>query len=283
MTAAQPAGGADTHPPHPTPAASPNGVLSPVPHPLEAQSAKPQPHSASNHPPSSSTGATSSPSSDTTTTTTKGDIESPHHPPASLPPPPPPSLFATCRNACTAYFSKWRGGTDTPLAPEPVRQLAVSWLGALLVILLLAALDQHAGPPGRFEWLIASFGASAVLMFGLPAAKLSQPRNVVGGHVISALCGIVVRHIIRPSYADGKVNFVSAALGMSLSLTAMQATGTTHPPAGATGLLAAIADPIPAWEGFRFLVTALAGSCIMVVMALLYNNLVPGRRYPTFW
>ncbi len=50
--------------------------------------------------------------------------------------------------------------------------------------------------------------------------------------MISALCGIVVRHIIRPSYADGSVNFVSGALGMSLSLTAMQATGTTHPPGG---------------------------------------------------
>ncbi len=190
MTAAQPDGGADAQASPPAPATSPNGVNSPVPHPLEAPSSKPQPPGVPNHPPSSSTGATSSPS-DTTTTTTNGDIESPHHPPASLPasPPPPPSLLATCRNACTAYFSKWRGGTDTPLAPEPLRQLAVSWLGALLVILLLAALDQHAGPQGRFDWLIASFGASAVLMFGLPAAKLSQPRNVVGEMGAAGACG----------------------------------------------------------------------------------------------
>ncbi|KAG2499016.1 hypothetical protein HYH03_003202 [Edaphochlamys debaryana] len=134
-----------------------------------------------------------------------------------------------------------------------------------------------------FNWLIASFGASAVLMFGLPAAKLSQPRNVVGGHCISALTGILVRLIIQPQYAGGNLNFISTALGMSLSLTAMQATGTTHPPAGATGLLAASTDPIPDWQGFKFLLTALAGSSVMVLVALVFNNLIPGRRYPTFW
>ncbi|KXZ41845.1 hypothetical protein GPECTOR_263g675 [Gonium pectorale] len=134
-----------------------------------------------------------------------------------------------------------------------------------------------------FEWLIASFGASAVLMFGVPAAKLSQPRNVIGGHTVSALCGIIVRLIIQPQYGGGRADFVSAALGMSFSLVAMQATGTTHPPAGATGLLAASADPIPDWRGFKFLLTAGAGSAVMVLVALLFNNAVPGRRYPTFW
>ncbi len=80
----------------------------------------------------------------------------------------------------------------------------------------------------------------------------------------------------------------------SMDLPAARAAPTDPPPvpapripvfpsAGATGLIAALADPIPAWAGFRYLVTALAGSCVMVVMALLYNNLVPGRRYPTYW
>ncbi|KAG2439235.1 hypothetical protein HXX76_004597 [Chlamydomonas incerta] len=134
-----------------------------------------------------------------------------------------------------------------------------------------------------FEWLIASFGASAVLQFGLPKSPLAQPRNVIGGHTISALCGIIVRLIIQPQYGDGKANFVSTALGMSAALAAMQATGTTHPPAGATGLLAASADPIPDWQGFKFLLTALAGSSVMVLVALVFNNAIPGRRYPTFW
>eukprot|EP00198_Chlamydomonas_reinhardtii_P007710 XP_001697047.1 predicted protein [Chlamydomonas reinhardtii] len=53
--------------------------------------------------------------------------------------------------------------------------------------------------------------------------------------------------------------------------------------AGATGLLAASADPIPDWQGFKFLLTALAGSSVMVLVALVFNNAVPGRRYPTFW
>ncbi|EFJ40824.1 hypothetical protein VOLCADRAFT_69044 [Volvox carteri f. nagariensis] len=131
----------------------------------------------------------------------------------------------------------------------------------------------------HFRWLIAPLGASAVLMFGLPTAKLSQPRNVIG----AALVGILVRLIIQPQYGGGRADCLSAALGMSLALTAMQATGTTHPPAGATGLIAAYADPIPDWRGFKFLLSALAGSSVMVGVTLLFNNLVPGRRYPTFW
>ncbi len=71
---------------------------------------------------------------------------------------------------------------------------------------------------------------------------------------------------------------------LSARSLARQATGTTHPPAGATGLLAALAelDAVP-WAGFKFLLTAAAGRSVMVVMAVLFNNLVPGRRYPTFW
>lgn len=83
---------------------------------------------------------------------------------------------------------------------------------------------MHAQP-----YLVASFGASAVLVFGLPQAKLSQPRNLVGGQCLSALTGILVRLILQPRWAS-KASFVSAALGMALSLTVMQATGTTHPP-----------------------------------------------------
>ncbi|GIL46853.1 hypothetical protein Vafri_3724 [Volvox africanus] len=182
-----------------------------------------------------------------------------------------------------SYFRKWRGTTEAPLAREPLGSLAVSWAGAFLAILAVAALDQFPGPEMSFRWLIAPLGASAVLMFGLPAAKLSQPRNVIGGHTLSALVGVLVRLIIQPQYGAGRVNFVSAALGMSLSLTVMQATGTTHPPAGATGLIAAYADPIPDWHGFKFMLSAAAGSCVMVLLALLLNNLVPGRAYPTFW
>ncbi|KAG2453578.1 hypothetical protein HYH02_001796 [Chlamydomonas schloesseri] len=194
-----------------------------------------------------------------------------------------PAAAAQPQNVFAEYFEKFKGTGDKPLAPESLKNICISWTGAFIAILCVAALNQFAGPKMDFEWLIASFGASAVLQFGLPKSPLAQPRNVIGGHTISALCGIIVRLIIQPQYGGGNANFVSTALGMAFALAAMQATGTTHPPAGATGLLAASADPIPDWQGFKFLLTALAGSSVMVLVALLFNNAIPGRRYPTFW
>ncbi|GLC59343.1 hypothetical protein PLESTB_001476300 [Pleodorina starrii] len=130
------------------------------------------------------------------------------------------------------YLQKWRGANEAPLPRESLRTLVISWSGAFIAILVLAVLDQYAGPPLDFNFLIAPLGASAVLMFGVPAVKLSQPRNVIGGHSLSALVGILVRLVLQPQYGGGRANFVASALGMSLGLTAMQATGTTHPPGG---------------------------------------------------
>jgi len=73
-------------------------------------------------------------------------------------------------------------------------------------------------------------------------------------------------------------------LGMSLALLAMQLTSTTHPPAGATALIIAGMPTLPRWYGFSFVVTVMMGSTVMLLVALLVNNLNPRRNgYPTFW
>ncbi|PNH05788.1 Transmembrane protein [Tetrabaena socialis] len=146
--------------------------------------------------------------------------------PATAPPP------AAGPSWLSVYFAKWKGQNETPLPREPLRSLALSWGGAFLSILIISCLNQYATPRMDFPWLIASFGASAVLVFGIPAAKLSQPRNVI---------------------------------------------------AGATGLIAASISHIPDWQGFKFMLTAAAGSTVMVLVALIYNNAIPGRKYPTYW
>ncbi|PNH09869.1 ABC transporter C family member 2 [Tetrabaena socialis] len=93
--------------------------------------------------------------------------------PATAPPP------AAGPSWLSVYFAKWKGQNETPLPREPLRSLALSWGGAFLSILIISCLNQYATPRMDFPWLIASFGASAVLVFGIPAAKLSQPRNVI--------------------------------------------------------------------------------------------------------
>ncbi len=83
-------------------------------------------------------------------------------------------------------------------------------------------------------FLVASFGASAVLIYGVPQAEFSQPRNLLGGHLISALIGVSVC-----KYLPTDITLL-AALTVSLSIVAMHVTRTLHPPGGATALIAVI-------------------------------------------
>ena len=127
---------------------------------------------------------------------------------------------------------------------------------------------------------IASFGATAVLLYGLPQSPLSQPRNVVGGQVISALVGCTIRLIFG---ANGET-FVAITLSVCVTLLIMQLTKTMHAPAGATAVIAITASaPFP-WAGYQFvLMPVLSSSVILLVIAVVVNNLVSNRHYPCFW
>eukprot|EP00884_Botryococcus_braunii_P020926 jgi/Botrbrau1/7517/Bobra.0019s0008.1 len=175
------------------------------------------------------------------------------------------------------YFRKMRGGLDRPL-PVPSRlDLLWSWMGSFLGILLIAGLHEWLRPRYAIDTLVPSFGASAVLIFGVPDSKLAQPRNLIGGHLISAVIGCTVRLILF------KTIWLSGALAMSLALFAMQMTKTTHPPGGATALIAAIAVPKLPWAGFEFVIGILIGCISMLLVALIVNNWHRTVRYPTFW
>ncbi|HBT96714.1 MAG TPA: HPP family protein, partial [Desulfobulbaceae bacterium] len=99
------------------------------------------------------------------------------------------------------YFAKMRGqGHAPPLVSFP--EVLWSWLGALVGIGLVAYLDAQFVDKFGLMFLVGSFGASAVLVYGAPKSPLAQPRNVLGGHVVSALVGISVRLFVSaPSWA----------------------------------------------------------------------------------
>ncbi|MEK5112499.1 HPP family protein [Bacillus sp. FSL R5-0677] len=122
------------------------------------------------------------------------------------------------------------------------------------------------------ELLMAPFGASCVLAFGVWNAPLSQPRNIIGGHLISTFIGLSIYHLFGNEYWT-----IALAVGMSIAI--MMLTRTTHPPAGA--------DPIVVILGaysWSYLVTpVLVGSLVIVVIALFINNMSSKRNYPTFW
>lgn len=140
----------------------------------------------------------------------------------------------------------------------------------------VAALNEWVSPEINLPFLVGSFGASAVLIFAVVESKLSQPRNFVGGQTVSALVGVVVRLVIHEPW-------IAEPVGMSLALVVMMLTSTTHPPGGATALIVCSMAELPKWSGFSYVVTVLAGSCVMLAVALVVNNANPGRQYPTFW
>lgn len=190
----------------------------------------------------------------------------------------PPSRRKRLQASFFAYWRKWGGSHENPLPRLPLYEVFWSWLGAFAGICAVAYLDFNFNHDFNFPLLVASFGASAVLLFGVPESKLAQPRNLMGGQILSAFIGLAIRHVI-----GGDMIFVGSALGMSLALAVMQLTGTTHPPGGATALVIASAKVMPQWHGLQFVVAVAWGSAVLMVLSLVINNLSPHRRYPTYW
>jgi CBS-domain-containing membrane protein len=115
---------------------------------------------------------------------------------------------------------------------------------------------------------MAPFGASCVLLFSLSGSPLSQPANVIGGHFISTLVGLVLR-LLFPN------EWWAAALAVGLAIALMSALRITHPPAGADPLVVFAADP-----DFSFLVfPVLSGASALVAVATLFHR-VSGTTFP---
>lgn len=170
-----------------------------------------------------------------------------------------------------------KGGAKSPPAVG-VSELAWSWLGAMCGIGICAYLSSSYFEPRDLSLLIGSFGASAVLVYGAIKSPLAQPRNLVGGHIISALIGVGCRQIF------GETLWLAAALAVSLAIVAMLATKTLHPPGGATALIAVIGGPKVHGLGYLYaFLPAGTGAVVLLIVALFVNNLAKNRRYPEYW
>ncbi len=175
------------------------------------------------------------------------------------------------------YFRKMAGTTTSPPRVS-LGEMAWSWAGAFLGIGLVAYINYGFVENGDYLLLIGSLGASAVLIFGAIKSPLAQPRNVLGGHLISALVGVTAYQLLHPHL------WLAAALAVATSIALMHATKTLHPPGGATALIYILGSPKVHNLGYFFMVMPVgAGVVLMLLVALLFNNLSPRRRYPEFW
>lgn len=165
-------------------------------------------------------------------------------------------------------FSKLRGD-GAALPPKPtVKAAALAWLGGFLAIAVIAGMAVSL----EAALVLGSFGASCVLVFGYPDVPFSQPRNVIGGHFLSSLIGLIFLTLCGP-------HWWSVALAVGTAIAVMMLTRTVHPPAGSNPVIVYLAQP--AWS---FLLTpTLAGALLLVVVALIYNNVTREARYPKYW
>jgi len=175
------------------------------------------------------------------------------------------------------YFSKMKGTTKSPPAVG-LSEIIWSWIGAFLGIASVAFINYNIFKGTDLVMIIGSFGASAVLIYGAIRSPLAQPRNLIGGHIISAIIGVTTYKVLHNHM------WLAAAVAVATAIAVMHATRTLHPPGGATALIAVIGSPKIHNLGYLYaIIPAGSGAAIMLLVAVLINNIPKTRRYPEYW
>lgn len=166
-----------------------------------------------------------------------------------------------------AFLSRLKGG-QMPLPAAPAfKSVVLAWVGGVIAISILALLAEDKSIP----LILGSFGATCVLVFGYPDVPFSQPRNVVLGHFLSSLVGLIFLTICGP-------HWWAAGLATGTAIAVMMLTRTVHPPAGSNPVIIFMTHP--AWS---FLIwPTLLGALAMAAIAIIYNN-IARRTYPKYW
>lgn len=171
-------------------------------------------------------------------------------------------------------LKRWLG---IELDPVSAKEKFVSMVGGLLSILIVVAVSQHALHLSGASLLIASMGASAVLLFAVPHGALSQPWPVIAGHVFSAVIGVTCAKFIPNTT-------LAAGCAVGLAIGAMHQFKCIHPPGGATALTAVVGGKGVAALGYWFVWSPVVLNAFAIVaVAVAFNYLFKWRRYPAFF
>jgi CBS-domain-containing membrane protein len=169
-------------------------------------------------------------------------------------------------------FMTWLGEGDDH--PASHREKLVSALGGFIGMALVFWVSGRVLDPHGATLVVASMGASAVLLFAVPHGSLSQPWPLLGGHLLSAAVGVTcVQWLDNP--------LLAAPLAVALSIVAMYYLRCLHPPGGATALIAVVGGPQIHALGYGFLLEpVLVNVVVLLAAAVLVNYAFPWRRYP---
>ncbi len=175
------------------------------------------------------------------------------------------------------YLQKMKGGGQSP--PQVgMKEILWAWIGSFLGIAAVSLIHYKLLDDTGLMLIIGSFGASAVLIYGAIRSPLAQPRNLLGGHILSAVVGVTAFQWL------GAHPWLAAAVAVSTAIAVMHLTKTLHPPGGATALIAVIGGDSVHSLGYLYpLIPVALGAGVMLVVALVINNLPKNRKYPEFW
>lgn len=173
-------------------------------------------------------------------------------------------------------MDSWKERLGLELSEVSYKEKLISTLGGVLSIFILIVLSHWGLDGNEGTFLVASMGASAVLLFAVPHGQLSQPWPVIAGHGLSALVGVFCARYISN-------HELAAACSVGLSIGLMHQFKCIHPPGGATALTAVIGGPSVQALGWGFVVfPVLTSALMMVTLAVLLNLCFRWRRYPAF-
>jgi CBS domain-containing membrane protein len=184
--------------------------------------------------------------------------------------------LATRDSSRELLWQALRGVLGVDPARAALRDVILSGLGGCVAITAIVYFCNRFVSDDSGALLVASMGASAVLLFALPHGPLSQPWAVIGGHGCSALIGVAWASLVSDVP-------LAAALAVGSSIALMQVLRCVHPPGGATALSAVIGGPAVHALGLRYVLTpVLLNAMVIVSVAVAFNTLLGSRRYPAF-
>ena len=127
-------------------------------------------------------------------------------------------------------------------------------------------------------WLAASFGSSVVVVFGYPDNEFSQPKNVLFGHLLCALVGIIFVTLFKITQ-DRTIFFLTIGLAVGLSVMLMMALKIAHPPAGGNTIVVMLTQ-----DSFQFLIfPIMVGAITIIIGGVIYNRFILKKKYPLKW
>ena len=153
-------------------------------------------------------------------------------------------------------------------------------IGAGVTIAILAYITFQSALAGSTYglWLATSFGSSVVVVFGYPDNEFAQPKNVLFGHLLCALVGIIFVTFFEISQ-DRTIFFLAIGLAVGIAVMLMMALKITHPPAGGNTIVVMLAQ-----DSFQFLIfPIMVGAVTIIIGGIIYNRYILKKEYPLKW